>query len=187
MHPYRIAGIVLGAIALFFLVILGVGLFLPGTWEAEGSGLLEAPPERVFPYLSGAERWGLWTPYPEEGVELFGPAEGPGSGRRWDDPAEGSGEFTITRVRPFEEVAYGVEVEDGAIRIEGHIRLERENGHTRIHWREKGDFGWNPLLGYVAGRMAELQGARLEAALEALGRVVSEAEEGEPEGPNPPD
>jgi uncharacterized protein YndB with AHSA1/START domain len=188
MHPFRITGIVLGTLALFFVGFLVVGFLLPSGWDVERSRFLPAAPERVFSYLNGAEAWGRWTPSPESGVELFGPAEGPGSGRRWDDPGYGAGEFVLTETRPVQEVRYRVEVEGGAIRIDGRIPLEPEEGGVRMHWREEGDFGWNPLLGYLAGRMNELQGAQLEASLASLeGLLQAEREEAGTGSPTPPD
>jgi hypothetical protein len=172
MHPYRIAGIVLGGIAAVMAIFLLVGVLLPSGWEVERSRFIPAPPAQVHPHLASADGWGRWTPTPDAGVELFGPPEGAGSGRRWDDPGYGKGEFVITRSAFPSEVEYAVDVEDGAIRIQGRLVLLEEDEGTRVHWREEGDFGWNPLLGYLAGRMNELQGAQLEASLEALERLV---------------
>lgn len=172
MHPYRIGGIFLGTIALIILGFLAVGFFLPSGWSAERSVRIEAPPESIFPYLSSAEAWGEWTPSPEVGVELFGPEEGVGSGRRWDDEVYGQGEFIIGEIQAPSSMGYDVAVEGGAIRITGSISLTDEGGATHVQWREEGDFGWNPLLGYLARRMNELQGAQLEASLDTLRRLV---------------
>ena len=172
MHPYKIAGLFLGAVALLFGGLMIVGLLLPGGWEAERNIEIGASPEEVFPFLNSAARWEEWTPSPESGVELFGPAEGPGSGRRWDDPGYGQGEFVIAASRLPSEITYEVQVEDGAILIRGRIELEGATGGTRIRWREEGDFGWNPLLGYLAGRMSELQGAQLDTSLGSLKELI---------------
>ena len=172
MHPYKIAGLFLGAVALLFGGLMIVGLLLPGGWEAERNIEIGASPEEVFPFLNSAARWEEWTPSPESGVELFGPAEGPGSGRGWDDPGYGQGEFVIAASRLPSEITYEVQVEDGAILIRGRIELEGATGGTRIRWREEGDFGWNPLLGYLAGRMSELQGAQLDASLGSLKELI---------------
>lgn len=185
MRPFRIAGMVLGAVALGMLAFLALGLLLPGTWEAERSRTLPAAPDEVYAHLAAAEAWGGWTPTPDSGVELFGPAEGPGSGRRWDDPGYGRGEFVVTEAVPPSEVRYRVEVEGGSIRIEGHIVLEQDGEGTRMRWREAGDFGWNPLLGYLASRMAELQGAQLDSSLRALHRLL-DGDRGRSEVRDPP-
>jgi len=172
VHLYRIAGIFLGGIALIILGFLVVGFLLPSGWGAERSVQIEAPAEEIFPYLSRAASWGEWTPSPEAGVEHFGPEEGVGSGRRWDDEVNGEGVFVVTESLPPTELRYEVEVEGGSIRILGHLNLEAIGEGTLLHWREEGDFGWNPLLGYLAKRMNELQGVQLEASLANLKNLV---------------
>jgi hypothetical protein len=177
VHPYRIAGFVLGTLALFFIGFLVVGLLLPSGWDAERSIAVNAPPEEIFPLVARSDGWQSWTTVPDEGMETFGPDEGEGSGYRWDDPAYGQGEFLITSAVPLTGMTYEVQVEGGAIRIEGRIALTPEaNETTTVHWREEGDFGWNPLLGYLASRMSELQGAEMEASLATLRSLAEGAE-----------
>lgn len=172
MHPYKIAGLILGALGLLFGGFMVVGFLLSGRWEAERSAEIAAPPETVFEHLDSSREWGAWTPSPSTGTEHFGPVEGPGSGHRWDDPDFGQGEFVIVEAEPARFLRYQVMIEGGAIQIEGILELEPVPGGTRVRWREVGDFGRNPLLGYVAGRMGELQGAQLEASLTELERLV---------------
>jgi len=176
LHPYRIAGIILGTLALFFIGFMVVGLLLPSGWDAERMTVIRAESDDVLPFLVAPERWTEWTPTPESGVVAFGPMEGPGAGHRWDDPAYGEGEFQIIAVSPSGEVRYEVEVEGGSIRILGQIVLEPAGeGTTLVRWREEGDFGWNPLLGYLASRMNALQGAQMEASLSTLKAAVEAA------------
>ncbi len=178
----RLAGIILGVIGLILVSVLVIGFLLPSGWSTERQALIPAPPEEVFPHLESARGWELWSPSPTTGFQFFGPEAGEGSGRRWDDDQYGEGEFVITSSTPPDSLRYEVEVEGGAIRIEGRMVLERrEEGGTRIHWREEGDFGWNPLLGFLAGRMDDLQGAQLEASLESLRRLVVEGRRFDPE------
>jgi hypothetical protein len=174
MQPIRIIGLVLGAFALLLVTLLAIGFLLPSDWSAERDAWIQASPEEVFPFLHRAGAWQLWTPSPTGGVELFGPDAGVGSGRRWDDPGYGQGEFVIVDETPPERVTYRVEVEGGSIVIQGWLELEPEGEGTRVRWYEEGDFGWNPLLGYLAGRMGDLQGGQLEASLGFLRALVEE-------------
>lgn len=188
MTLLRLIGVAFGVIGLGVLILLAIGAFLPGEWAAERSAWIAAPPEAIYPYVESADAWARWTPSPESGVEVFGPERGEGSGRRWDDPGYGQGEFTISHTDPPHEVSYSVEVEGGSIRIEGRIRLEPADDGTHVTWREEGDFGWNPLLGYLAGRMGDLQGAQLEASLDRLEDLVAEDGKATPEAAEePPD
>jgi uncharacterized protein YndB with AHSA1/START domain len=174
----RFAAIVSGTVALVLIGILVVGILLPGSWTVERSILIQASPEAIYPHLVSASAWDDWTPGPETGYQFFGPEQGEGSGRAWDDPAYGQGRFEIVETDPPHHLRYAVEVEEGAIQIRGDLRLTPEDEGTRVTWQEVGDFGWNPLLGFLAGRMEEMQGAQLEASLASL-RALVEAQIGE--------
>jgi uncharacterized protein YndB with AHSA1/START domain len=170
----------MGTLATVTLGFIVIGILLPSTWEAEAERTIAAPPEAIFPLLEEAGAWSAWTPSPESGLELFGPARGEGGGFRWDDPGYGKGSFTLRVVEPGGRIAYAVDVEGGTIRIEGALTLTPANGGTQIVWRESGDFGWNPLLGYMAGRMATLQGEQLAFALVTLEEEVLRRLESDP-------
>lgn len=178
VRPFKLAAIVTGGIGLVLIGVLVVGFALPSTWETERTVRIQAPPDRVFPHLNSAAAWEAWTPSPESGVERFGPAEGEGSGRRWDDPGYGAGEFVITRVDAPRSLEYRVDVEGGSIRIDGELHLQPVDGSTELRWIERGDFGWNPLMGYLAGRMEAMQGEQLQASLDSLATLVEDRADG---------
>lgn len=169
----RVGAKIFGALAGILLLFLLVGLLLPGTWRAQEEVLLPAPPSSVFPFLNRLSAWDLWTPFPDTGLEGFGPPEGVGAGLRWDDPRYGGGEARIVRSVENAEVGYEVEVDGGALRIHGVLTLEAEGGGTRLQWVEEGDFGWNPLMGYAARGMAESQGEAMRSSLETLRQLLT--------------
>ena len=167
----RLLARILGFFAILLALFLGVGIILPGTWATERSAILHAPPEEVFPWVNRAGGWEEWTLWPDAGRYVEGPSEGVGAVRGWDDPNYGAGRFTIIASQPDRSMAYRVEVEDGAITVLGSLVLDDLGDSTRVTWREEGDFGLNPLLGYAARGMERSQGAQLEqglARLEAL-------------------
>jgi hypothetical protein len=165
----RIFGTLAGLLILYLLV----GLMLPGSWRAEAWAVLPAPPEAVFPFLNRTDQWTLWTHLPASGMEPFGPREGPGAGLRWNDPRYGAGEFRIVGSEPGVQVEYEVAVEKGALRFRGILTLAPDNGATSLQWRELGDFGWNPLMGYAARGMARSQGETMRISLERLEELIT--------------
>jgi len=171
-----------GAGAIFLFSFLLVGLLLPGTWSAEREIVIQAPPGAVFPYLDNPDRWGDWTAWPDANAARRGPERGAGATRSWNDPEFGDGVFTIVASRPEQEVEYRVEVQNGAMVTLGRLILNPEEGGTRVSWREEGDFGWNPLMGYLARSMDRYQGREFEKGLEQLRSVVEE-EAGPPPSP----
>ena len=170
-----IAARILGTLAGLLILLLVVGLLLPGSWEARWEADFPAPPEEVFPFLDEPYRWTLWMPFPPSGVETFGPEAGPGAGIRWKDPHYGEGEFRIVESEANARVVYEVSLEGGALQIRGALTLQREGDEARLVWQEWGDFGWNPLLGYTARGMARSQSRAMASSLENLRELLEEA------------
>jgi len=152
-----------------------VGYLLPGDWDAEASAQLQAPPEVVYSFLDSPAGWQRWTPWPESGVEHSGPERGAGASLAWNDPDLGSGSFTIAGATPPSGVTYSVLIDDGAIRAEGSVDVVAEDGGSRVTWREHGDFGWNPLMGYWALSMGRAQTDELNKGLDRLRTLAVEA------------
>ncbi len=161
---------VFGGIGAVLVTVMLIGLVLPGTWTAEASIQIEASPAEVFPFLNDLSRWDRWTTWGDIDSELSDPSRGVGASRAWDDSNFGSGSVTIIGSASPTFVRYEVEVEGGASVI-GELRIQALGGASQVTWREEGDFGRNPLMGYVARGMAKSQGAQLAESLEKLGYV----------------
>ncbi len=158
---------VFGGIGTVLVTFMLVGFVLPGTWSAEASIQIEAAPTEVFPFLNDLSRWDTWTNWGDIESELSDPSMGVGASRAWDDPNFGSGSVTITGSGPPAFVGYEVEVEGGAS-VSGELRIEALGRASRVTWREEGDLGRNPLMGYVARGMSKSQGTQLAEGLEKL-------------------
>jgi hypothetical protein len=171
------ASILLGAAATVLVLFLGIGWLLPGTWSAERAAVLAAPPSAVFPWVDSPSGWQRWTPWPDSGVVREGPEHGAGARLAWNDKELGNGSFEIVEARPDSLVRYRVIVQEGEMHTDGTMRLSHDGAGTRIQWREEGDFGGNPLMGYWARFMEHAQGAELEKALDRLS-ALAEAEPG---------
>lgn len=153
------------------MILIGfllIGYLLPSDWEAEASAHLAAPPAAVYAFLDSPEGWQRWTPWPESGVERSGPPRGEGATLSWNDLELGTGSFTIGDAREPLHVSYSVVIDEGAMRADGSVDLAAEDGGTRVTWRESGDLGWNPLMGYWALRMSRAQTDELTKGLDRL-------------------
>ncbi len=158
---------IFGGIATVLVAFMLIGLVLPGTWSAEASIQIEAAPADVFPFLNDLSRWDTWTNWGDIESALSDPSRSVGARRSWDDPDFGSGSVTITGSSAPTLVRYEVDVEGGAS-VSGELRIEAVGGASRVTWREEGDLGRNPLMGYVARTMPESQGEQLAEGLEKL-------------------
>jgi len=161
---------VFGGIGTVLVALLLIGFILPGTWSAEASIQIEAAPTEVFPFLNDLSRWDRWTNWGDIESELSDPPHSAGASRSWDDPNFGSGSVTITSSVAPTLVRYEVEV-DGGASVTGELRIEALEGGSRVIWREEGDLGRNPLMGYVARNMPKSQGVQLVEGLEKLRQI----------------
>jgi hypothetical protein len=157
-------------------LVLGIGFVLPGTWSTERSVVIAAPPDSIFPWIDSPRRWDRWTQWGGIASTFEGPDRGEGARRTWDDPYMGDGAFTITSAEGPRRLAYRVEVEGGSMRTEGSFTLRSSEGGTTVVWREAGDLGRNPLMGYAALNMDRLQGTELERGLRRLKLLVETGE-----------
>ena len=164
---------VISTLAGVLLVVVGVGFALPGTWQATSSRTLPLAAVDVYPYLASVEGWSRWTPMPFVEGDVSGPFEGPGARLRWDDPQWGQGEWALTEADPPRSMSYEVAVEQGSLRTWGRVELADAPQGTRITWTERGDFGWNPLLSWMALGMERMQGSEMQKSLDELERVLS--------------
>jgi len=167
VSPFSVGTKILGTGAVLLLAFLLIGYLLPSDWEASASRVVPASADAVMPYLDAPEGWREWTPWPENGVSRQGPDHGAGATLSWDDPDLGSGSFTLETVAP-DRVTYTVDVGAGSIIAHGTVTLTAEDGGVRIDWREEGDLGRNPLMGYWALSMDRAQGEEMAKGLERL-------------------
>lgn len=176
--PISFGARILGAGALLLVAFLVVGWILPGTWSARAATEIDASSQMVLGRVDGASGWRSWTTWPDSGTVEEGPEHGAGSSLSWDDPEVGSGVFQIRSVIGDTVVLYRVRVHDGAMTTEGAITLRRIDGATRVEWREEGDFGANPLMGYWARFMRKAQSREMEKSLRLLKQLVEAAPAG---------
>ena len=80
--PFSFGTKILGTGALILFSLLGLGVVLPATWEAEATILLPTTADAAFPYLDSPKGWLAWTPWPDSST-LSGPARGAGATMSW--------------------------------------------------------------------------------------------------------
>ncbi len=177
--------LVLGGGAALLVGFLAVGFILPSTWQATAEATIGAPLDSVQALLDSPEGWRRWTPWPDSTAPGPGPEKGPGASMTWSDPELGSGAFRIVTVNVGASVdgprtiAYSVEVEGaagGALQTQGTLTLNARGDSTRVVWREEGDLGNNPLMGYWALSMERAQGTEMGKSLDRLAEVAGGAQ-----------
>lgn len=178
----RILALAFGLLGLGGMTFLAIGMALARPWTAERSIAIAAAPGAVFLYLDSLALWDAWTLWGDVPSEFTGPGRGTGAGRSWDNAQYGEGQFVIRQSHAPESLAYEVEVEGGKLTISGQLDLEILDGSTVLTWSEEGDFGRNPLLGYMVESMGDSQGQEMERSLGRLKELLERGSQRDLEG-----
>ncbi|MEM1411707.1 MAG: SRPBCC family protein [Pseudomonadota bacterium] len=144
-----------------FLLLLLVGVLLPGKVVVERSVEVNRPAATVFTVLNGFQSWVAWSPWaeldPTAELTLSGPDHGVGAHIEWSgDPSVlGTGRQQIRRSEPYRVIALDSE-------LGGHgpsrLRYTVEDGGigSRVTWRfeayvRRGEGGLSAIVGRYFG------------------------------------
>ncbi|MCV2885219.1 SRPBCC family protein [Aestuariibacter sp. AA17] len=157
------------------VVVVGffaVGFLLPSDFRVERSVLIEAPPEKVFPYVVNLREWRNWGVWfkrdPQMTTEYSGPEAQQGMKSQWTSETEGSGEMELVEVKPNRLIVYSLYFPEFDMGSTGEMRLQEEDGRTIVTWVDYGDVGDNPVNRYFALMMDSMIGPDFEVGLENL-------------------
>lgn len=168
----RVCGAFAGLILLFWLI----GFLLPHGYEASAEVVIEAPAEKIFPYLNRLDQWPAWSQWQTGKDSLFrveyGPqVEGVGAVQTWQEP-RGRGKLWITGSEPHRRLSYVVEFGEFP-RMESQFVLTPDGDRTRVTWQSAGRLPSGAFYGWL--RLAFVNGMRdqYQQALQKLDAVVT--------------
>ena len=171
-YPMRIlVRVILGLVALL-VALAGIGFFLPKEWSVEQSISVQAPPERIHPFIETPTQWAAWTVwnkerYPDMTQRFVGPERGKGASWSWTGESTGNGTMTITGSDPAKGITFDLQFEDFPV-VQGAIRLEKEGAATRVIWAMDGTVHDDPLSRWFARVMGPMMKGDLQGGLEKL-------------------
>ena len=141
------------SIGAVILLLIAVGLALPGQATVSASVRVDAPAATVFALINDYRRVRLWSPLldsdPNARVAYFGPERGVDAGMSWDGTVVGTGTQVITESRPFEYVE--IVINPGE-RGEARAWFDIAGGDSGavITWTFESDYGYNLVGRYFA-------------------------------------
>ncbi|UPT66399.1 MAG: SRPBCC family protein [Sphingobacteriales bacterium JAD_PAG50586_3] len=143
----RVGLVLLGII----LLIVVVGLFMPGKTVIEKSIVVNAPVENVFDQVNTLTNWKKWSPWYKmdttANITYSGPASGNGASYSWESKSSdvGSGTLTLSDVKPNEHITENMVFKD---RGEGQATMDfaKDGNGVKVIWKMEMDHGFNPLM-----------------------------------------
>lgn len=170
---------IVGAVVLASIAaILVYAATKPDSFRVERSTAMNAPPEKIFPYIDGLKRWTAWSPYEgrDPGMKraYSGSESGKGAVYEWDgNDNVGKGRMEIVDSTPPHRVVIKL---DFLKPFEGHnmaeLTVEPKGGQTIVTWAM---YGPSPFMTKLIGTfmdMDDMIGRDFAAGLAKLKTVV---------------
>lgn len=150
----------------------------PDSFRVERSIAMNAPPEKIFPYIDGLKRWTDWSPYegrdPAMRRVYSGAESGKGAVYEWDGNDQvGKGRMEIVDSVPPRKVTIKL---DFLKPFEGHntaeLTVEPKGGQTIVTWAMYGPSTFVTKLVGTFMDMDDMIGRDFAAGLAKLKTVV---------------
>jgi len=163
------------AIGGFTIVLLLIGLLLPGTAQVERSIEIAAPSATVFALVNDPQRINEWSPWaaadPNAVIEYSGAQRGESAQVSWQGQIVGSGRQQIVTSEPYVRVASEIDL-GGHGTASTRFELEEVEIGTRVTWVFENKFGFNLAARYFGLLMDGMIGSDFEAGLVSLKRMA---------------
>ncbi len=170
---------IFGAVLLATIAVIVVyASTRPDSFRVERSTAMNAPPEKIFPYIEGLKRWAEWSPYegrdPAMKRAYSGADSGTGAVYEWDGNDDvGKGRMEIVDSTPPHRVVIKL---DFLKPFEGHnmaeLTVEPKGGQTIVTWAMYGPSTFMTKLIGIFMDMDDMIGRDFAAGLAKLKSVV---------------
>lgn len=162
-------------IALFILAVFLVSLFFERQFVVSRSVTIQAPVDRVFPYINTPSEWRQWmswqAPDTSYKYSFTGPSAGTNSAFVMKGPLVDI-TFKIKTSKPNEGIRYEISTADGEFNTDGDILVKANGNSTEVTWVDSGDVGYNSFARFSLKSVTEKQGADMELSLQKLKKVA---------------
>lgn len=169
---------ILAVVVVAIAAILIYASTRPDSFRVERSAAMNAPPEKIFPYIEELKRWTEWSPY--EGRDpamkrIYSGAErGKGAVYEWDGNKNvGTGRMEILDSKPPQKVVIKL---DFLKPFEGHntaeLTVEPKGGQTMVTWAMYGPSTFMTKLVGTLMDMDDMIGRDFAAGLAKLKTIV---------------
>lgn len=133
-------------VAVLLVIFLGYVASRDGKFHYEASGVINAPAEKIYPYLSDFHKGSAWSPYEKDASmkKTYGGTGGTaGASMDFESNESGSGRLQILKVVPNERVEIQL-VMTKPFHAENLVtyKLTPEGAGTRFTWSMSGDGGF---------------------------------------------
>jgi len=154
--------------------ILAYATTRPDTFRVERTITIQAPPEKIIPFLEDFHQWPAWSPFekldPAMKRTLSGPEKGKGAVYEWDGNRKaGSGRMEVLQVVPGSKVSIQLEfTKPFESKNLAEFDLANNGGATRVTWSMSGPQTYITKVMCVFVSMDKMIGPDFETGLANL-------------------
>ena len=168
-------------VVLAVVAVLVLAATKPDNFRVQRSARIDAPPERIFPFINDFHRWTAWSPYEKKDPGMkrsySGTESGRGSVYEWaGNSTVGSGRMEIVESSAPSRVAIKL---DFLKPFEGHniatFAMEPAGGATQVTWTMDGPTPFIGKIMHVFINMDRMVGTDFEAGLANLKTAAEQA------------
>ncbi len=165
-------------LALVIVAFLAVVAAQPADYTISREIAINAPAEKVFPYLNNSrlgDKWGPWKEVDPKTAMIFsGPEEGVGARTSWEKGEKlGTGSATIVSSEPNQRVGIRLEYTEPMSMVQdAEYSIRPADGKSVVTWKVQGK---NTFMGRVFcafGNMDKMIGGMFEKGLNNLKQLV---------------
>lgn len=163
-----------GVIAALIGAVLVLALMQPDSFTVQRSVDVQAPADKIFPFIDDFSRWQSWSPWekkdPAMKRTISSPSAGKGAAYSWEGNDDvGRGTMTIVESAPPKRIAIKL---DFTAPFEAHndvtFTLESKGAATQVTWSMQGPMPFVSKLIGVFVSMDAMVGKDFEAGLANL-------------------
>lgn len=164
------------ALVAVLLLALVVGLVLPRRWRVEQSVTINAPPERIHPFIENPRKWQEWAVWtrdmdPQVRNDYGGPESGVGAKWSWLGPKMGRGRLEVIASDPKQGVTVDEAIESDEVNARTTFTFTANGTGTVVKWVDEGTLP--PVMGgYFKGMIEEMLSDNFAKGLVKLKGVV---------------
>ncbi|MGL4513365.1 MAG: SRPBCC family protein [Lacipirellulaceae bacterium] len=159
--------------------VLGVAVTRPDVFRVARSGVVAAPPERVYGVISDLSQWDAWSPWsqrdPAVKVEMSANTVGKGASYTWDGNSEvGAGRMEVTDAVAGERVTMDLEFTRPMVckNVVTFQLAPEGDGSTRVTWEMEGPYQFMGKVMSVFIDMDKMCGDDFEQGLANLDTLM---------------
>ncbi|HTD05457.1 SRPBCC family protein [Undibacterium sp.] len=175
----RILKWLLGIIVALVVLVFAIALLLPNEYTVTRSIVINAPAEKIYPLIASPAEWKKWSVWnqrdPAMQMTFSGPASGAGAAWDWQSKTQGNGGMKFTQATPNQNIDYELHFEGMDRPSSGALKLEPQDGGTKLTWSMQGTSEGNLMMKLFAPFMDKMVGSDFDSGLKNLKKLVEQS------------